>query len=436
MKFAVLSIIIVSLCGCATKGAIENKPMVNSSDLPPYSVGESINQRDEGDISLTLAFSGGGVRAAALSYGTLLALRDTKIMTSKGEVRLLDEVDYIASVSGGSFTSAYYGLYGDRIFEDYESEFLYRKVGDDLIHLLFSPTLWFSENGRSEKAIEYYQEELFHNATFADLQRSDGPMIVINATDLGGGVRFSFLQEYFDLICSDLHSYPVANAVTASAAVPIVFNPVVLKNHHACLRDTRFVLDRESDNAQIQNTLEGLRSYSDKEARPFIHLVDGGISDNLGLLAIYEVVESAGGDQEFFETIKARPLSDFVIIVVDASTTPKYGFELSDDEPSFADTFNAMSDVQLHRYNDATKDLIRKKMPEWSAAVANENITPNPHFIDITLNSPHYKDKKYQLNAIPTDMSLDDESVTLLIDEGRQQLLNNPTFQALVESLK
>ncbi len=43
-------------------------------------------------------------------------------------VRLLDEVDYITSVSGGSFTAAYYGLYGDGIFEDFEEAFLVRDI--------------------------------------------------------------------------------------------------------------------------------------------------------------------------------------------------------------------------------------------------------------------------------------------------------------------
>jgi NTE family protein len=80
-----------------------------------------------GDVFLLLAFSGGGTRAAALSYGVLRELRDTRVVVRGQETRLLDEVDVITSVSGGSFTSAYYGLFGDRIFEDYEQRFLRRK---------------------------------------------------------------------------------------------------------------------------------------------------------------------------------------------------------------------------------------------------------------------------------------------------------------------
>lgn len=64
-----------------------------------------------------LAFSGGGTRAEALAYGVLEELRDTEVLIDGKPRRLLDEIDLISSVSGGSFTSAYYGLHGDRIFE-------------------------------------------------------------------------------------------------------------------------------------------------------------------------------------------------------------------------------------------------------------------------------------------------------------------------------
>jgi NTE family protein len=77
---------------------------------------------------LLVSFSGGGTRASALAYGVLQELRDTQVGVGGERERLLDEIDVISSVSGGSFTSAYYGLYGDRIFEDFEERFLRRNV--------------------------------------------------------------------------------------------------------------------------------------------------------------------------------------------------------------------------------------------------------------------------------------------------------------------
>ena len=77
--------------------------------------------RPVGDVLLLLAFSGGGTRAAAFSYGVLQELRNTRVVVGGQEKRLLDEVDLITSVSGGSFTVAYYALFGDRIFADFET---------------------------------------------------------------------------------------------------------------------------------------------------------------------------------------------------------------------------------------------------------------------------------------------------------------------------
>ena len=95
-----------------------------------------------GDILLVLAFSGGGTRAAALSYGVLQELRDTRVVVDGVEKRLLDEVDLITSVSGGSFTSAYYALYGDRIFVDFEQRFLRRNIQGRLFRNLLNPLYW------------------------------------------------------------------------------------------------------------------------------------------------------------------------------------------------------------------------------------------------------------------------------------------------------
>jgi len=210
-----LGTLVLWLGGCASYGVVENAPGPLAKDRPSYSLRTFEEKWREDENALILAFSGGGTRAAALAYGVLKALRDTPVPGS-GNKRLLDEIHSISSVSGGSFTAAYFGLYGDRIFEDYEEAFLRRDVQAALIHGLWNPFSWFSRTGRTEMAVKYYAKTVFHKATFADMLHADGPMIVINASDLGRGVRFSFVQDYFNLLCSDLSSFPVARAVTAS----------------------------------------------------------------------------------------------------------------------------------------------------------------------------------------------------------------------------
>jgi len=213
----------VLVSACTSFGVIDNKPLLSGEDRPGYTLetfNRTLNQRSD-ELSLAVAFSGGGTRAAALAYGVMQELRDTRVRLQGTERSLLEAVNVISSVSGGSFTSAYYGLYGNRLFEDFEARFLRRNIEGALLRSLFNPLQWFSSHDRTETAVSYYKENLFGEATFSDLIRKNAPLILINTSDLASGERFTFSQEYFDLLCSDLNSFSLARAVTASSAVPV-----------------------------------------------------------------------------------------------------------------------------------------------------------------------------------------------------------------------
>ena len=230
MRYGILPLVLFLLGGCTSYGVIVNDAMPAPKPPQEYSVRSHTVTGRSSDISLTLTFSGGGTRAAALAYGVMLELRDTQVMVDGESARLLDEVDIISSVSGGSFTAAYYGLHGDGLFDTFEDVFLRYDIEKQLVRQVLNPLHWFGRKGRTQRAIEYYDKKIFHGATYADMLKPGRPLVVINSSDLAYAVRFSFIQEYFDLLCSDLLSYPVANAVTASSAVPVVFNPVVPHN--------------------------------------------------------------------------------------------------------------------------------------------------------------------------------------------------------------
>lgn len=126
-SFTVLYLfILIAITACTSLGKIENQRVQQiPSESQGYSFLEYSKKYPGMETTLFLAFSGGGTRAAALSYGVLEALRDTTFLDKGQKVSLLDNVSRISSVSGGSFTSAYYGLFGERIFRDFKEEFLY-----------------------------------------------------------------------------------------------------------------------------------------------------------------------------------------------------------------------------------------------------------------------------------------------------------------------
>ena len=430
------------ISGCASYGTVENAPQRAQTAGERYSItahAQRNHQRDNG-IVLTLAFSGGGMRAAAFSFGVLEGLRDTAVEINGRSGRLLDEVDTISSVSGGSFTAAYYGLHGDRIFEEFDEVFLKRDVEGPLIRGLFNPLRWFSTKGRTEMAVEYFEEHVFHGATFADMKLEDRPLIVINASDLGFGVRFSFIQEYFDLLCSDLSSFPIARAVTASSSVPVLFNPVVIQNHPGCMITKPDWLvaaqAKAAHDSEMVMVFEGMESYLEKDRRQYIHLVDGGITDNLGLRAVYEIVEIAGGVESFLAQTKREPPRRLVFIAVDASTHPDAAMDQTNEQPSLEEIINAMSDAQLHRYNAATIELMKRSLVRWAEELSTPESPVVSYFIQLSFRDFQEPSERQFFSRIPSSYSLSDEQVDRLIEAGREQLWANPEFQRFLLDLR
>jgi NTE family protein len=438
-KFFFLSLGLLAVSGCTSYGVIDNAPKTGAGSPDSYAIRSAVGGRNAGEISFILAFSGGGTRAAALAYGVLEELRDTRVVIDGRPRRLLDEVDIISSVSGGSFTSAYYGLYGDRIFEDFEDVFLRRNVQGQLIRGLLNPLQWFSSTGRTEMAVKFYEENVFHGASFADLARKGGPLILINASDLGYGVRFSFVQEYFNLLCSDIASFPVARAVTASSAVPVLFDPVVVRNYKECkTSEPEWLLaakKRAASNPQLTQVVDGLQSYYLKDKRDYAHFVDGGITDNTGLRAIYEVIEVVGGAKAMVHKLDRTPARTVVILSVNASTDPEPEMDASNEQPSLDETVNAVTDVQLHRYNAATEELIRQSVTRWARELSTPGRPVAPHYIQVGFRDLEQPEARHFFNQIPTSFELTDEQVDRLIAAGRELLRNNPDYRRLVSEL-
>ncbi|MGW8270444.1 MAG: patatin-like phospholipase family protein [Burkholderiales bacterium] len=431
-------LLVTLLSGCASTAVVQNPPSASTAPPTGYSLSAWSRSERPDDILLNLAFSGGGTRAAALSYGVLKALRDTEVTLGGQPRRLLDEVDAITSVSGGSFTAAYYGLYGDRTFTDFERVFLRRDVEQALISRIVSPASMLDSAGRTESAIKDYDENVFHGATYADLAKANGPLIVINASDLGHGVRFSFLQEYFSLLCSELMPFPVARAVAASSAVPVLFSPVVVRNYPDCGSTPppwlAALRERSVGDERTTQLVDGLASYFDKDKRKFIHFVDGGVTDNLGLRATFDIIETIGGPIAYLEKFSRRPPREIVFIVVNAATEPELGMDRSEQPPSLLETVQAMNDIQVHRYSVDTIELTKQSLAEWAKALSTPDRPVAAYFIQLSFRNLAPERRSF-FNQIPTRLALNDAQVDALIAAGAELLRTSPEFQRLLADL-
>ncbi len=394
-------------------------------------------------------FSGGGMRAAAYSYGVLEELNETQVAVAGSMQPLVKQIDSISAVSGGSFTAAYYCLNGESTFRNYERDVLKRDIQGALVQRLFRPDYMFRLGsryyGRSDMAADYYDKTIFRSATFGELaQKEDRPLLVINATDLSTGARFGFTQISFDLIGSDLNSFPISRAVAASTAVPLILTPVTLRNYSSGAVESKMV--HESSDALLTDRFKRLfsdiSSYRDHGSRRYIHLVDGGVADNLGLRAIQEVTMLNGGLAGLLSNMKLDRVNKIAIIVVDAAVSYDGTWDRSEAVPGTWSVLSGVGQSLLSRGNFESTELFRQSIALWRQELSKEDGPHAPRgpveFYQINVNFAGMPDKEQQafFYKIPTGLSLPETTVDRLRRAARSTLQQHPEFQRLLTDLK
>jgi NTE family protein len=427
-------------------------------------------------LFVILTFSGGGTRAAALSYGVLEALRDTPIRWQGRNTTLLDEVDVISSISGGSFTAAWYALHGKKIFEAFPDRFLYRDVQGELVRELLSPTNWprlaLPQYGRSDLAADFHDRELFGGATFGDLARARRrPYVILNATDMTSGAPFSFTQDQFDLLCSDLSGVKVARAVASSSAFPGALTPLTFQNYSGtcgyrqpgwvenALEDARVDARRA---AQAENRVAYTRQVEDKErggtrpARPWLHLTDGGVADNLGLRGPLEALTSPDPAWSVQRMKNNNAVDKVVVIAVNAAVAPSIARDQSATVPGLFDTAFAAADVPLGNYTFDTVELFNNTLDEFTRdrrLLEQCNALAAKKGAQCALNLPGVRKVDYygvhvafeylasekeraEFRSLPTSFALPRETVDKVRAVGARLLREDPGFRKLLEDLR
>jgi NTE family protein len=450
--------------GCATRPV--NPPIAQADPKAGYRFETHQAQVDNKDSLVILAFSGGGTRAAAFSYGVLEFLRRTEVVGPKGNTgRLLDQVDIITGVSGGSFTALAYGLYGEKLFDDYEQRFLKRDVQGEIISRTINPTnwgsLWSTGWGRSELAAQLYDEILFNGATFGDLQRGKGPLILASATDISSGSRLVFNQSTFDILCSDLSAVRLSRAAAASSAVPVVLSPVTLNNYGGTCNTKlpdwvgRFT---DTDNpprpaARAIRSLKALQAYGDGASRPFIHLVDGGVSDNVGMRGVLDSLEVL---QALHEAGVKTPLDSakrIVVFIVNSLSLPPTQWDESETPPGTVEILLKAAGTPIDAYSYEATELLKDTAARWQTMRLIRNSTamasntdpavtaalrvPDPEIYAIDVSFPALKDKAElaYLNRQPTTFVLSDEAVDRLRAAAGTIITDSPEFKRLLKEV-
>jgi hypothetical protein len=498
-----------------------------------FSVG---GERGNPRVLMFLALSGGGSRAAYLSAATML-----KLQTLYPDVDLLNEVDVMSSVSGGSITAALYAATRDtelsspalvaalpavitatplaqRIKLDAQTQALrcsaplqpeeaallntqlpalqaeLRRLETlcrqaPLAHLRdwdqpsvlsltsrnylirwfgnwFWPSniarYWLTAYDRSDIMAQTLADNLYSTRFLgADLKLAElnptRPYLLINATtaadqDAPGinaadeyafGSVFTFTEQDFrDRINSDVGSYSLARAVMASSAFPLIFPSQTLQDFRPGALQT-----------YCQDDREGELKCTDKQ---YLHVFDGGNSDNLGLKSIKRAL--------FQMEVEGRLTHDrIIVLLIDAFTRPHGASRLNPDprgtvglllDANVSDAVDSLLqnnrakligefDSARLRWTDGDCKSETRELPSTLCKALSErpssslNLTQRLVFYhfgfeDVVTVDPKNAGLKRKLDTIPTSFKLAPADVQLL-DEAVNAVITptNPCLQQI-----
>ncbi len=406
-----------------------------------------------------LAFSGGGTRAAAYAYGLLQELESVRL---SGGRTLLDQVRFVSGTSGGSVAAAYFGLKGPRGYQDLYQRFL-TQDGEAYMRTHVTPVtlLRAIEGGVNNQSTfgRWLDERLFDGATFRALDAPHVPITWINATDLSTATPFVFNDQTFAALCSDLDRYPIAEAVAASAAVPVVFSPIVLQSFGStCPTPPPAWLTQVASNPNASAELRAFQQALDAYRRPggvsYAKLVDGGLVNDFGITGFTVARAEAGTPYGPLSPQQAVRIRRVIFLIADASLDWQPSFAQTPGGPALAGLIEAITTVAEDGNNRSGYDAFRLTMAAWRNAVVGYRCSLGEAQVRRLRGSVNGWDcgdlqlylarvsfdeldpaTKAQMEQVPTRLVLPLPQVELSIHAGRQALRANPDYQRALRSL-
>jgi len=285
--------------------------------------------------------------------------------------------------------------------------------------------------------------------------------VILNATDMTLGRRFEFTQEQFDLLCSDVSQTKVAAGVAASSAFPGLLSPLTLRNFVAdgCTVPPpewlELALARRTPLARYVRARD-LDSYRDPaRKRAWIHLLDGGLADNIGLRGPDVALRSA---TDTSWSVLARVNQDkthrVLVIAANAKTKPSKDWDQHESAPGLLSVLGFVTSGPMDNYSfdtvDRLREFAREQNQEYRAWVScrdtvratcgkdhPDRVLPpvDYHAVELAFDNVPEEPLRRCLENLPTSFVLKEAQVTLLRRAGRRLLLTSRELAAAMQSI-
>ena len=199
--------------------------------------------------------------------------------------------------------------------------------------------------------------------------------------------------------------------------------------------------------------MEELRSFGDSKDRPYLHLVDGGVADNLamrGILNIFDEIEALRliGQPTPLDTVRR-----VVVVVVNSLSTPRTNWDKSERAPGPVEILLQVTGVPIDHYSYEAVELLRDTAVRWQTLRAMRDAAspadrtnpafrevmrvPNAEIFVVDVSFAHLSEaaERDYLNELPTSFSLPGEAVDRLRTSAKEILLQSPGFNQYLKEL-
>ena len=442
---------ILLLCACATTGTENVMLQAGRSNPERRSALPAAPDRPV----ILMAFSGGGARASALAAAVLAEMKAEHYAASDGTHELTDDVALVSSVSGGSVTAAWFGLNRAKNLDELKSRFLTLNNMGSIEGNLVNPVFWlreaFTPYSRIDALEDLLRTRLFQDARLADINKPGHPFVIFNASDMAGGESFAMTPARFDDICSDYDALPVATAVAASAAFPVALTPVNLRdfqpNCPGTLLHNAGWAQAELNQAQGQVNLAEFRNarytndlrHGDHPFRDiqYLHLLDGGLADNLGVGALRTALSSPFDDTGLAAAIVTGKVRRLVVIVVNARSDPPSKLYGQANASGIVSQLNAVTSVPIDANSQNGQQALDDMLLEYARNSGKQLQVYNVD-VDFDLmaaDTDEHRALRDAAKAIPTSWNIDGNQLAIVDRAAHALLAGDACYQALLQDV-
>lgn len=177
-----------------------------------------------------------------------------------------------------------------------------------------------------------------------------------------------------------------------------------------------------------------LRESLDRTNHPYLHLVDGGVSDNLGLREILDDATYFQYTPKLRQSVDISKLKRVVIISANAYSSPDRDWDLKASPPGSISTAIAATSHTLDRFSFETLELMKNAISDWKENIGDRDaIEFYPVMINFT-NFEDANDRRFFLN-LPTSFVLPGTDVDKLTDAGSRLLRQNDEYRRFLTDI-